>query len=144
MIAPQKVSSVVIRALLLAFAALAPLLALALALSGTPILLALAPLFVSHLLVLYATLMPNAQWWGPVMTHFQTSAAEVWLTIDDGPSPAHTLAILELLKRFNARATFFVIGQNAENYPHLLTEILAQGHAVANHTHHHPAKSFWM
>src|SRR4051812_46497342 len=71
---------------------------------------ALAPIFVSHLFLLYATLVANCQWLGPVMRSFETTQREVWLTIDDGPSPAHTLAILDLLDRFDARATFFVIG----------------------------------
>ena len=58
------------------------------------------------------------------------------LTIDDGPSPAHTTALLDLLDRFQARATFFLIGKRAEEYPHLVTEILARGHAVRGSAHH--------
>ena len=104
---------------------------------------ALAPLIVSHVLILYSTLAPNCQWLGPVMRSFATNDRELWLTIDDGPSPAHTVAILDLLDRFNARATFFVIGRHAEKYPHLITEILARGHAIANHTYTHPIASFW-
>jgi len=105
---------------------------------------ALAPIFLSHLLLLYATLVPNCQWFGPVFRSFETIDPEIWLTIDDGPSPAHTSALLDLLDRFNARATFFLIGKNAEQHPHLLTEVLAHGHEVANHTYHHPSGSFWM
>ena len=52
--------------------------------------LGLAVLFLSHMLILYATLVPNCQWWGPVVTHFETPRREVWLTIDDGPDPRHT------------------------------------------------------
>lgn len=129
------------RLLLVAFAAVAPLISLALL--HQHVLIALAPIFASHMLLLYATLVANSQWWGRVITHFQTAANEVWLTIDDGPSPAHTLQILELLDRFEARATFFVIGTNAEKFPHLITEILARGHALANHTYSHPSVSFW-
>ncbi len=131
------------RPLLIGFALVAPFIALTLALKGAPIVLALAPLFASHALLLYATLVANCQWWGPVVTRFQTTADEVWLTIDDGPSPVHTLALLDLLKQFDARATFFVVGERAEKYPHLITEILAQGHALANHTHTHPRATFW-
>jgi peptidoglycan/xylan/chitin deacetylase (PgdA/CDA1 family) len=105
---------------------------------------ALAPIFLSHLFLLYPTLAPNCQWFGPVMRSFKTDKAEVWLTIDDGPSPAHTVALLDLLDRFNARATFFVIGSHAEKYPHLLTEILSRGHEIANHTYSHPSGSFWI
>ena len=76
------------RPLLIGCAVIAPLLSLALI--GTNVYFALAPIFASHLLLLYATLVPNCQWWGPVMTTFATAEREVWITIDDGPSPAHT------------------------------------------------------
>ena len=126
---------------LLGFAFLAPVLALYL--SRTNLVIALAPLFVSHVLLLYATLVPNCQWWGPVIRSFHTTQPEVWITIDDGPSPAHTAKILDLLDRFSARATFFVIGTRAEEYPHLITEILSRGHEIANHTYTHPSGMFW-
>jgi peptidoglycan-N-acetylglucosamine deacetylase len=131
------------RPLLLGCAVLAPFLALTLALAGTNLYLALAPLFLSHLLLLYATLVANCQWWGPVVTRFETTEQEVWLTIDDGPSPAHTTKMLDALEQFDARATFFVVGEKAEKFPHLITEILARGHALANHTHTHPSGTFW-
>jgi peptidoglycan/xylan/chitin deacetylase (PgdA/CDA1 family) len=116
---------------------------LTLSLVESHLLLALAPLVLSHVLFLYATLIPNCQWLGPVVRSFATTEPEIWLTIDDGPSPVHTIAILDLLGRFEARATFFVVGLHAEKYPHLVTEILARGHEVANHTHTHPSGSFW-
>lgn len=126
---------------LLAFAFLAPCLAFYLA--RTNLVIALAPIFLSHLLLLYPTLVANCQWWGPVIRSFETAEPEVWLTIDDGPSPAHTVAMLDILDRFQARATFFVIGKRAEEYPHLLTEILSRGHEIANHTYTHPSGTFW-
>ena len=132
-----------LRALLIGFAFVAPIVSVALALAGSHIAVALGPIFVSHMLMLYATLVPNSQWWGPVVTRFETATREVWLTIDDGPTPEHTLAILDLLKQFNARATFFVIGERAERHPHLVTEILTRGHALANHTFTHPRATFW-
>ncbi len=129
------------RRALFAFAAVAPVLAVTLGRSHLA--LALAPIFVSHLFLLYATLSPNCQWWGPVIQSFATSEREVWITIDDGPSAAHTLRFLDLLDEYAARATFFVIGERAEKHPHLITEILARGHSLANHTYTHPARSFW-
>jgi peptidoglycan-N-acetylglucosamine deacetylase len=129
------------RRALLGFAILAPFLSLYL--SGTNLVIALAPLFASHMLLLYATLMPSCDWWGPVIESFRTTSSEVWVTIDDGPSPEHTIKMLDLLERFNARATFFVIGECAEKYPHLITEILSRGHEVANHTYTHPSGTFW-
>jgi peptidoglycan/xylan/chitin deacetylase (PgdA/CDA1 family) len=129
------------RRALLGFAFLAP--CLAFYLLRTNLILALVPIFLSHLLLLCPTLVANSQWWGPVIRSFETTEPEVWLTIDDGPSPAHTVAMLDLLDRFQARATFFVIGKRAEEFPHLLTEILARGHEIANHTYSHPSGMFW-
>jgi len=126
---------------LLAFVFIAP--CLAFYLIRTNLFIALAPIFLSHLFLLYPTLVANSQWFGPVMRSFETTEPEVWLTIDDGPSPAHTTAMLDLLDRFQARATFFVIGHRAEKYPHLVTEILTRGHEIANHTYSHPSATFW-
>ena len=104
---------------------------------------ALIPLFASHMLLLYPTLVSQSQWWGPVIRAFETPRREVWITIDDGPTPAHTRKILEALERHCARATFFVVGSCAKNAPHLVEEILRRGHAVANHTFTHPSRSLW-
>ena len=131
-----------IRRALIAFTFVAPCLGFFLV--AYDLLLALAPIFLSHVLLLYGTLVPNSQWFGPVMRFFETDKPEVWLTIDDGPSPAHTTAMLDLLDQFEARATFFVIGQRAEQHPHLVTEILTRGHEIANHTYTHPSATFWM
>jgi peptidoglycan-N-acetylglucosamine deacetylase len=130
------------RGAILAFVFLAPFLAFLLV--RVNLIVALAPIFFSHVLLLYATLVPNCQWFGPVFRSFETIEPEIWLTIDDGPSTTHTPALLDLLERFQARATFFVIGKNAEQYPHLVTEILAHGHEIANHTYTHPSGSFWI
>ncbi len=105
--------------------------------------LALGVLFVSHLLVLFPTLVANCPWWGPVLTRFETAQREVWLTIDDGPDATHTPYFLELLARFDARATFFVIGQKAEQLPNEIARIRAAGHEIANHTWSHPSGTFW-
>lgn len=129
------------RRLVLGFVFVAPFLGFALV--RVNLLVALAPIFLSHVLLLSATLVANCQWFGPVTVSFETSEPEVWLTIDDGPSPAHTIALLDLLDRFQAQATFFLIGKNAEEYPHLVTEILIRGHEIANHTYTHPSGSFW-
>ena len=61
----------------------------------------------------------------------------VYLTFDDGPTPGVTEWILALLKRYNAKATFFVLGKNVEMYPDLYQKILAEGHQVGNHTYSH-------
>ena len=59
------------------------------------------------------------------------------LTIDDGPNPAVTPQVLDVLERYQARATFFCIGEKAQRYPELCREIVRRGHAVENHSQHH-------
>ena len=61
----------------------------------------------------------------------------VYLTFDDGPTPGITEWILATLKRYNAKATFFVLGKNVEMYPDLYEKILKDGHRVGNHTYSH-------
>jgi peptidoglycan/xylan/chitin deacetylase (PgdA/CDA1 family) len=92
--------------------------------------------------VLYPTLRPTVQWWGPVITRFETPRREVWLTIDDGPTD-DTRALLDLFDRKNVTATFFVKGVLAAAHRDLIDEIVARGHSVANHSNTHPAGSFW-
>jgi peptidoglycan/xylan/chitin deacetylase (PgdA/CDA1 family) len=97
--------------------------------------LALGVLFLSHLLILFPTLVANCQWWGPVVTHFETTKREVWLTIDDGPDPIHTPRMLAILARFEARATFFVIGSRAAKFPRELEAIRAAGDRSLQYRH---------
>ena len=61
----------------------------------------------------------------------------VYLTFDDGPIPEATPFILDVLDRFDAKATFFMVGDNAVEYPHLLQEVLQRGHRIGNHTYNH-------
>ena len=63
---------------------------------------------------------------------------EVALTFDDGPSPLYTPQILDLLAKYQAHATFFVLGCKVEKYPWLIKEMLRRGHEVGNHTFSHP------
>lgn len=62
----------------------------------------------------------------------------VALTIDDGPDPKYTPAVLDLLQQHGIRATFFLIGENAVEHPALVREIADRGHHIANHTWTHP------
>lgn len=59
------------------------------------------------------------------------------LTFDDGPWPNSTAQVLDILRRNNIKATFFVIGQNLKNFPNLGKRIVNEGHVIANHTWHH-------
>ncbi|MDX9883007.1 MAG: polysaccharide deacetylase family protein [Prolixibacteraceae bacterium] len=61
----------------------------------------------------------------------------VYLTFDDGPIPGITPWVLDLLKQENIRATFFCVGENVEKHPAVFQQILAEGHAVGNHTFNH-------
>jgi peptidoglycan/xylan/chitin deacetylase (PgdA/CDA1 family) len=61
----------------------------------------------------------------------------VALTFDDGPHPDYTPSILAILKRYNVRATFFVVGEMAEKYPKLIQAEKSAGHVIGNHTYHH-------
>ena len=62
----------------------------------------------------------------------------LYLTFDDGPS-GYTQAILDLLARYDAKATFFVLGRSAARQPELIEAIYAAGHGLGNHTYNHPA-----
>jgi len=99
-------------------------------------------LALSHALLLYPTLRPNVQWLGPVITRFETTARELWLTVDDGPSE-DTRAVLDLFDRHAVKATFFVKGVLAEQHADLAREIVRRGHTLANHSHTHPQATFW-
>lgn len=104
--------------------------------TGLPLMIA------THLLVVWGTLAPRAPLFGPVLSRLPTPRREVWLTIDDGPS-AETPAMLDLLERHGARATFFVVGTRALEQPALVNEILARGHQLGNHSLSHPDTRFW-
>ncbi len=69
----------------------------------------------------------------PVLTSVRTREALTALTVDDGPHPATTPALLEVLARHDARATFFLIGERAAARPDLVRAIVSEGHEVANH-----------
>jgi cellulose synthase/poly-beta-1,6-N-acetylglucosamine synthase-like glycosyltransferase/peptidoglycan/xylan/chitin deacetylase (PgdA/CDA1 family)/spore germination protein YaaH len=63
---------------------------------------------------------------------------QVALTFDDGPDPKWTPQILDILKAANVKAAFFLVGQNAEEYPDLVRRIVSEGHEIGNHTYYHP------
>src|SRR5215467_650590 len=74
----------------------------------------------------------------------RTSAgAQLAITFDDGPNPAITPKLLDLLDRYEAKATFFVIGRFVRECPELVRETVARGHVAGNHTDTH-ANLFWL
>lgn len=100
-------------------------------------------LLLSHGLFVAPVFLPNSRFYAPVLSHWPDAGQRVWLTIDDGPS-ADTAAILDLLARHQARATFFVVGQRAAAQPELVRQIVAAGHSLGNHSHSHPQGRWWM
>jgi peptidoglycan/xylan/chitin deacetylase (PgdA/CDA1 family) len=77
------------------------------------------------------SLFPNFVW------NIDTKNNELYLTFDDGPTPEITDWVLQTLNRYNAKATFFCIGNNIEKHPQIFKNILSQGHSIGNHTFNH-------
>ena len=101
---------------------------------------ALAGVVLNHVGLTAAGLWPRSALLGPNVTRLPAAAAarqEYALTLDDGPDPDVTPAVLDLLDEHGARATFFVIAQRAAQHPALLREIVRRGHDVQNHSHLH-------
>jgi len=61
----------------------------------------------------------------------------IFLTFDDGPIPIVTPFVLNILKQYNAKATFFCIGDNVRKHPDIFEQVKADGHAIGNHTYNH-------
>jgi peptidoglycan/xylan/chitin deacetylase (PgdA/CDA1 family) len=67
-----------------------------------------------------------------------SGGSSLHLTFDDGPHPEHTPALLDLLRTYQAKATFYLIGDQAVQYPHLVRQIVEDGHVLGNHSYSHP------
>jgi peptidoglycan/xylan/chitin deacetylase (PgdA/CDA1 family) len=80
---------------------------------------------------LIQALMPSYTW------HVDTKDRFLYLTFDDGPIPEVTPWVLEILQQYDARATFFCVGENVQRYPVIFQQTLAAGHSVGNHTFNH-------
>jgi len=93
-----------------------------------------------NVMILYLLFHPRSQL---LVTNRSRVAASgrpcVALTFDDGPSADNTRRLLQILKDKNVRATFFIIGQKAEEQPDLLKQICTAGHELGNHTYTHPS-----
>jgi peptidoglycan/xylan/chitin deacetylase (PgdA/CDA1 family) len=106
----------------------------------------LAGLAANHLVLLGAGLAPRSRLLGPNLSRLPPAAAarrEIALTFDDGPDPATTPAVLDLLDAHGAKASFFCVGERALRAPELVREIVRRGHRVENHTQHHAARFGW-
>ncbi len=78
-----------------------------------------------------------AAWYGKQVWKIDTHEPIIFLTFDDGPHPEHTPRVLEILDKYQAKASFFCIGKNAKDHPTILNQIIEAGHVVGNHTQHH-------
>ncbi len=105
-------------------------------------LLGLPLMVASHALFMVPVFLPNSRFYAPVLSRLSGAAPHVWLTIDDGPSD-ETPAVLDLLDRYQAKATFFMVGERALARPDLVAQVLARGHDLGNHSHSHPQTRFW-
>ena len=95
--------------------------------------------FVLFLAILFAaqgfSLRAKAQ--AKIYRSVQTDTMKIALTFDDGPHPRLTARILEILDRYQTRATFFMVGENIRNYPDTAREVIRRGHEVGNHSFSH-------
>lgn len=88
-------------------------------------------MFVHKTNFLMRALYPNFVWRKP------TQEKVIYLTFDDGPIPEVTEFVLETLANFNAKATFFCIGNNIQKHPDIFQKVINDGHAIGNHTFNH-------
>jgi peptidoglycan-N-acetylglucosamine deacetylase len=79
----------------------------------------------------------NSAVFGPVLSRLPGSDPVVSITFDDGPNPHATPAILDILRRENVHATFFVLGRHADRWPELVERARAEGHQIGNHGYFH-------
>jgi peptidoglycan-N-acetylglucosamine deacetylase len=101
---------------------------------------ALGAVALNHAVITGAGLTPRSNLLGPNVTRLPSAAVarrEIALTIDDGPEPAVTPQVLDLLDAAGQRATFFCIAEKVVAHPALAREIVARGHSIQNHTAKH-------
>lgn len=114
--------------------------ALALVLQPQIWLAVLATLLANHLVLTLAVLWPRGRLLGPNLTRLPAPAAargEIALTFDDGPDPDVTPKVLDLLDRYDMKASFFCIGTKARAFPAIVQDIARRGHTVENHSDRH-------
>jgi peptidoglycan/xylan/chitin deacetylase (PgdA/CDA1 family) len=88
-------------------------------------------------LALYCAMAPSSQVYGTIVTHGSRDEKLVALTFDDGPNDPWTLRIADVLDQYGVKATFFVVGKNADAHPQVVRALVERGHLVGNHSYHH-------
>ncbi|WP_319521496.1 polysaccharide deacetylase family protein [uncultured Desulfosarcina sp.] len=118
--------------------------ALAILLGAVDLRLATVPLTLLVMMCVVAPFLPRAGFFFPVISHGTTGENRVAITFDDGPDPATTPRLLDLLEKYRVPATFFVTGRRAAVYPNLIRAIIDRGHEIGNHSfHHNKYRMFW-
>jgi peptidoglycan/xylan/chitin deacetylase (PgdA/CDA1 family) len=100
----------------------------------------LGAVVLDHLLIAAAGLWPRSNWLGPNWTHLPAGSGArgaIAITIDDGPDPEVTPRVLDVLAAFEARASFFCIGERVRRHPDIAQEIVRRGHSLENHSLRH-------
>ena len=95
----------------------------------------------NHVVLGLAGMWPRSTWLGPNLRRLPPDSIarrEIALTFDDGPDPALTPRVLELLDRYDAKATFFCIAEHAAAHRDMVREVIRRGHTIENHTFRHP------
>ncbi len=95
---------------------------------------------IAGLVAVACLLHPVSQGRAPIVYKGQNEEKKIALTFDDGPHPTYTPQILDILKEYDIPATFFVIGENVDRHPDLVSRAVAEGHEIGNHTQTHPLK----
>src|ERR1700727_1864966 len=90
----------------------------------------------------YQSMAPTGQWYGKTFTGLARVSKKIALTYDDGPNDPHTLRLLEVLAKHEAKATFFLIGKHVQQQPNIARAIAQAGHTIGNHTFTHPLLIF--
>jgi peptidoglycan/xylan/chitin deacetylase (PgdA/CDA1 family) len=85
----------------------------------------------------WASMAPEAQFYGRTLVR-GSDPRQIALTYDDGPNDPHTLNLLDVLAKHDAKATFFLIGKHVRKRPDIVRAIQSAGHAIGNHTDSHP------
>ncbi|MEG1936289.1 MAG: polysaccharide deacetylase family protein, partial [Rikenellaceae bacterium] len=94
-------------------------------------------LFVAFLLLFYASYSISAGVYMKSLCRNKAAKDLIAITFDDGVDPILTPKVLDVLKRYDAKATFFIIGKQALHHAEILKRIVAEGHSIGNHSYSH-------
>lgn len=76
---------------------------------------------------------------GELITRVETTDSVIAITFDDGPTPIYTDSTLDVLREYDAKATFFMVGERMSQRPEIVRRVLDEGHEIGNHSFNHPA-----